>query len=145
MPYQYSDMSQAEIEEFLQAPRIAIAGTNRLDGPPQLTPVWYLYQDGQIYMTMYVESAKYRNLSRDPNIGVCIAGDHPDSRAVMIYGTVEFDLEGSSWADDIAWKLVRRYYESDEEAQSYMDSTADQGVSALAVITPAKVIAQDFN
>lgn len=145
MSDQYSDMSEAEIEEFLQAPRIAVVGTNRMNGPPQLTPVWYLFQDGQIYLSMYVESAKYRNLSRDPDIGVCIAGDHPDSRAVMIVGTVEFALEGSSWVDDIAWKITRRYYDSDEEAQSYMDSTADQGVSALAVVTPTKIIAQDYN
>jgi PPOX class probable F420-dependent enzyme len=145
MPYQYSDMNQAQIEEFLRVPRFAIVGTNRVNGPPQLTPVWYLYQDDQIYITMYVKSAKYRNLRRDPRIGVCIAGDNPDARAVMIYGTVEFAFEGSSWVDKIVWKLVRRYYDNDVEAQSYMDSTAAEGESALAVVTPEKVIAQDFN
>jgi PPOX class probable F420-dependent enzyme len=145
MPYQYSDMNQAQIEEFLRVPRFAIVGTNRVNGPPQLTPVWYLYQDDQIYITMYVKSAKYRNLRRDPRIGVCIAGDNPDARAVIIYGTVEFAFEGSSWVDKIVWKLVRRYYDNDVEAQSYMDSTAAEGESALAVVTPEKVIAQDFN
>ena len=145
MPYQYSDMNQAQIEEFLRVPRFAIVGTNRVNGPPQLTPVWYLYQDDHIYITMYVKSAKYRNLCRDPRIGVCVAGDSPDARAVMIYGTVEFALEGSSWVDEIVWKLVRRYYGSDGEAQSYMDSTAAEGESALAVVAPTKVIAQDFN
>jgi len=65
MPYQYSDMNQAQIEEFLGALRFAIVGTNRVNGPPQLTPVWYLYQDERVYISMLVESAKYRNLSRD--------------------------------------------------------------------------------
>ena len=145
MPYQYSDMNQAQIEEFLGAPRFAIVGTNRVNGPPQLTPVWYLYQDERVYISMLVESAKYRNLSRDPRIGVCIAGDNPDARAVMIYGTVEFALEGKVWVDEIVWKLVRRYYNSDEEAQTFMDSSAVEGEGALAVVTPERVIAQDFN
>lgn len=138
-------MTQTEIEEFLGAPRFAIVGTNRANGPPQLTPVWYLYQDERVYISMFVKSAKYRNLRRDPRIGVCIAGENPDARAVMIYGTVEFSLDGESWVDEIVWKLVRRYYDSDEEAQTYMDSSAVEGEGALAVVTPERVIAQDFN
>jgi len=145
MPYQYSDMSQDEIEEFLRVPRFAIVGTNRVNGPPQLTPVWYLYENRQIHVSMFVNSAKYRNLRRDPRISVCIAGDNPDARAVMFYGTVELALEGSTRVDEILWRLVRRYYDSDEEAQSFMDSSAAEGESALAVVTPEKVIAQDFN
>ena len=70
MSHQPSNMSQAQIEAFLQAPRFATAGTNRVNGPPQLTPVWYLYEDGKIYITMFAKSAKYRNLRRDPRIGV---------------------------------------------------------------------------
>ena len=145
MPYQYSDMNQAQIEEFLGAPRFAIVGTNRVNGPPQLTPVWYLYQDERVYISMLVKSAKYRNLSRDPRIGVCIAGDNPDARAVMIYGTVEFGIVGTIWVDEIVWKLVRRYYDSDEEARTFIDSSAVEGEGALAVVTPDRIIAQDFN
>lgn len=145
MPYQYSDMNQSQIEEFLEVPRFAVVGTNRVNGPPQLTPVWYLYQDERVYITMFVKSAKYRNLRRDPRIGVCITGDNPDARAVMIYGTVEFALQGESWVDEIVWKLVRRYYDSDEEAQTFMDSTAVEGEGTLAMVTPERVIAQDFN
>jgi hypothetical protein len=145
MSFQYSDMGQAEIEEFLREPRIAIVGTNRVNGPPQLTPVWYLYQDDRIYISMFVNSVKYRNLCRDPRIGVCIAGDHPDARAVMIYGTTEFVLEESSWVEDIEWRVIRRYYDSDKEARSYMDASVDGGESAVAVVIPEKVIAQNFN
>ncbi len=145
MSFQHSDMGQAEIEEFLREPRIAIVGTNRVNGPPQRTPVWYLYQDDRIYMTMFVKSAKYRNLCRDSRIGVCIAGDHPDARAVMIYGTTEFVLEESSWVEDIEWRVIRRYYDSDKEARSYMDASVDGGESAIAVVTLERVLAQNFN
>jgi PPOX class probable F420-dependent enzyme len=138
-------MSPAQIEKFLQAPRFAIVGTNRADGPPQLTPVWYLYEDGRVYISIYVESAKYRNLRRDSRIGLCIAGGHPDARAVIIYGTVEVVPQGSRLHDDISWRLVRRYYDSDEEAQAYLEAEAGGGEGVLVAVTPAKILAQDYN
>lgn len=145
MAYEPAEMSREEIEAFLAAPRFAVVGTNRRDGPPQLTPVWYLYEDGNVYLEMFVKSAKYRNLRRDPRIGLCIAGDPPDARAVMLYGTAELVVEGGDWVDDIRWRLVRRYYGSDGEAQSYMDEAASGGETALAIVTPQRLIAQDFN
>jgi PPOX class probable F420-dependent enzyme len=145
MAIQPAEMSRAEVEEFLQKPRFAIVGTNRVNGPPQITPVWYLYEDGRIYFTMYVKSAKYQNLRRDPRIGICIAGESPDARAVMFYGTVNLVTKASAWADDISWRVIRRYYDSDEMTRSYMEEAATAGESALAIVTPDKVLAQDFN
>jgi len=145
MTYQYSDMKQAEIEEFLRLPRFAIVGTNPVNGPPQLTPVWYLYEGGQIYISIMVKSAKYRNLRRDPRISVCIAGNNPDARAVIFYGTAELTLDESAQVDEIEWRLVRRYFDSDEETQEFMDSPDYEGESARVTVTPEKVIAQDFN
>ncbi len=141
----FTEMSQAQVEQFLQVPRFAIVGTNRVNGPPQLTPMWYLYEDGRIYMSMSVSSVKYRNLRRDPRIGVCVAGEHPDARAVMIYGTADLFPENSDRYDDIHWRLTRRYHDSDEEAQSYMDSLPAEEESALAVVTPDRIVAEDYN
>ena len=146
MTLQYSDMSKVDIEEFLQAPRIAVVGTNRKNGPPQLTPVWYLFEKGKIYVSMFVKSAKYKNLCRDPRISICIAGDGSDARAVIFSGTAELVLESSArWNDEIVWKLVRRYYDNDQDARSYMDSEDNSTESALAILCPDRTIAQDYN
>ena len=145
MTDQFTEMSQAQVEQFLQVPRFAIVGTNRVNGPPQLTPVWYLYENGRIFVSMSIGSAKYRNLRRDPCIGICIPGVHPDARAVMIYGTVDLIPEDTALYDDIDWRLTRRYHDSDEEAQAYIDSLPTEEESALAVVTPDKVIADDYN
>jgi PPOX class probable F420-dependent enzyme len=145
MTYQYAEMSQAQIEEFLHAPRFAIVGTNRVNGAPQLAPVWYLYENGRIYVSMSVDSAKYRNLRRDSRIGICISGSHPDARAVMIYGTVDLVPEDAAVYEDIDWRLTRRYHDSDEEAQAFIDSLPADQESALAVVTPDKIIAEDYN
>ena len=145
MAYEPVEMSRDAIETFLAVPRFAVVGTNRRSGAAQLTPVWYLYENEKIHLEMFVKSAKYRNLSRDPRIAVCIAGEHPDARAVMFYGTAELFAEGGAWVEDIRWRLVRRYFESDAQARSYMDRAASGGRTALAVVTAEKVLAQDFN
>ncbi len=145
MTYQHVEMSQAQVEEFLQVPRFAVFGTIRGNGAPQLTPVWYLYENGRVYVSMSVNSAKYRNLSRNPRVCICIAGQHPDARAVMIHGAAELIPEESAWSDDIHWRLTRRYYDSDEEARAFIGSIPIDEKSALVAVTPEKIIADDWN
>lgn len=145
MAYPPSTMTQAQIEEFHQAPRNAIVGTNRRDGAPQLSPVWYLYEDGRIYIGVRRTSAKFRNLQRDPRISLCIDGGHPDSRAVMIYGSAELIEADSPWREQMHWRITRRYYDSDEEARRFREEASAWGPSALIVVTPEKTISQDFN
>lgn len=145
MTYAYGQMTPAQIDEFLQEPRFAIVGTNRKNGAPQLTPVWYLYENGRIHVTIFVNSAKYRNLRRDPRIGICIAAEHPDARAIMIYGTAELIPYSDTDYEDIDWRLTRRYHDSDEEARAYLESLPASGESALLIITPDKILAEDYN
>jgi PPOX class probable F420-dependent enzyme len=145
MAYAAPLMTEAQIEEFLRAPRHAIVGTNRRDGPPQLSPVWYLYEEGRIYISVLVASAKYRNLQRDPRISLCIDGAHPDARAVMIYGSAELIVADSPWRDEIDWRITRRYFEGDEQARRFREEARDWGPTALIAVTPRKTISQDFN
>jgi PPOX class probable F420-dependent enzyme len=144
--FEFRDMTRDEIEEFLRAPRHAIVGTNRRDGPPQMTPVWYLFEEGRFYFSMYAKSAKYFNLRRDPRISLCITGDPPDARSVTAYGTAELHLFGSEdWIDEVNWRVLQNYCESDEEARELSEPEAGDMESALAVVTVDKMIAQDYN
>ena len=146
MSISHSIMSEEQVEEFLEAPRFGILGTNRRDGPPQMTAVWYLYRDGNIYVSMMEKSAKHRNLSRDPRATLVVSGDSADARAVVLCGPVELYAEGSEpWVADISWQLTRRYYDSDEEAKEFIESESDAGASVLALLRPEKIIAQDYN
>ena len=145
MTYQHVDMSQDQVAEFLQEPRFAVIGTIRKKGAPQLTPVWYLYENGPFYVSISVNSAKYRNLTRDPRVCICIAAQHPDARAIMIHGTVELITEQDAWFDDIHWRITRRYCKSDKEAQTFLDSLPTETQSALMSIAPDKIIGEDWN
>lgn len=145
MTYQHAVMSPAEVEEFLQAPRYAVVGTVRKDGTPQLTPVWYLYESGRVYVSVSVNSAKYRNLSRNPGVCLCIASEHPDARAVMVYGEAELIPQESTRYDQIHWRITRRYSDSDEEAQAFIESLPIEEKRALIAVTPDKLIGEDWN
>ena len=138
-------MTQAGIEEFVQASRHAIVGTNRRDGPPQLSPVWYLYEKGRFYIGVLAATAKYRNLQRDPRISLCVDGGHPDARAVMIHGSAELVEAESPWREEMIWRISRRYHDSDEETRRYLEMSRDWGQTALIVMTPENIIGQDFN
>jgi PPOX class probable F420-dependent enzyme len=137
-------MTQSELETFLKAPRHAIVGTNQIDGPPQLSPVWYIYDDDRLYISVGPETAKYRNLQRDPRISVCIDGGHPDARAVMIYGTAEFLEADDASLKDMRWRIIRHYYETEAQARQYADQVRDLPFVIL-VVNLEKVISQDFN
>ena len=132
-------MSEREVEEFLRASRHAIVATNRADGSPQISPVWYIHDDGRLYITVATASAKYRNLRRDPRVSDCIDGCHPDTRYVAVAGTAELIDDVTPWFDDIRWRIFRRYRDSDEAADRYLESVRERA-SGLIVVAPEKII-----
>jgi PPOX class probable F420-dependent enzyme len=138
-------MNQEQIDAFLEAPRHAIVAPLRVEGAPQLSPVWYLYEEGRLYFSIWVESAKYRQLSRDSRVTVCVDAGHPDARFVTLYGTAELIDEESHWRENLEWRIVRRYHQSDEEARRWQDENSGPGRSSLVVVSPERIIGRDFN
>lgn len=136
-------MSLPEIEAFLDAPRHAVLGTNAQDGPPQLSSVWYLYADGKFYVSITTGTAKYRNLRRDPRLSLCIDGGYPDYRTVTVYGVAEFLPDDIAEAEDLRWRIIRRYYAAETDARRYAESTRDQS-NVLLVVTPTRLLSQDY-
>ena len=138
------NMTSSEIADFLAAPRHAVLGTNTRNGPPQLSPVWYLFEDGKFYISITTETAKYRNLRRDPRLSLCIDGGHPDYRTVTVYGVAEFLPTDAPNLDDMRWRIIRRYYTDEAAARQYAEATRDQS-NVLLVVTPTRILSQDFN
>lgn len=91
------------------------------------------------------KSAKYRQLSRDPGITLCIDAGHPDARAVVISGVAELITEESLERSELEWRIVRRYHESDEDAHRWEDPIAQQGPGALVVVSPERITSWDYD
>lgn len=133
-------LSPEEITEFLQTPMLhAVVGTVAADGSPQLSPVWYVYDPPRVFISIPANSAKYRNLKRDPRISVCVDGGRDDVRAVMLYGRAEL-REGDPGH---RWRVIRAYYETEDEARAYLESVKDVP-HKLVVFEPERVVSQDF-
>lgn len=144
MTYNHQEMAAAEIDAFLAVTRHALLATNRVDGPPQVSPVWYLYRDGRIYIDVGPDSAKCRNLRRDPHLSLCVDGTFPDARYVVIYGTVSFLGKASPDYGDIVRAIAERYHDSREAAAQYLRDVA--GVdSVLLVVSPYKIFGLNYN
>ena len=136
-------MDQNEIDSFLQEPRHAIVGTVGRDGAPQLSPVWYIYEDGLFYIGITGDTAKYRNLRRDPRISLCIDGGREDVRTVMVTGTAELYEKAHPLQTSMRWRLISHYIADGEEARRYAESSQDWD-AVLVVVTPQKIITQNF-
>jgi len=138
-----SRINQGEIDSFLQEPRHAIVGTVGRDGAPQLSPVWYIYEEGRFYIGITSDTAKYRNLRRDPRISLCIDGGRADVRTVMVAGTVELYEKSHPLQVAMRWRLISQYISDAEEARRYAESSQEWD-AVLVVVTPQKIITQNF-
>jgi len=144
MSYEFKTLGAEEIGAFLDVTRHAVMGTNRIDGSPQLSPVWYLHREGKFYTSVDEGSAKCINLRRDNRVTLCVDGVYPDARYVVIYGTVEIDGEQSAWREGIEKAIAYRYHDSSEEAERYL-SEISRDDSVVLAVTPQKILSGNYN
>ncbi len=137
-------MTDAEIDAFLQQPLHAILATQTSDGPPQLSPVWFLYEKGRLSTCILSGSAKHENLKRRPGVSFCIDGGRSDVRTVMLYGTAELHPADDKASEAMRWRIIRHYHKREEDARSYYESVRDRP-HVLLVLEPERVVSQDFS
>lgn len=132
-------MTSAEIEEFLAADRNAVLATNGADGIPQLTPVWFLHEDGLLYVSAQASTVKVHNLRRDPAIALCIDGGRGDARYVTVRGHAELVEPGQPRQEEMRRRIIHKYHDSSEAADAYYASVRESR-AALIVLHPKKVV-----
>ncbi len=136
-------LNRAEWERFLTGRHVAVLATVGPEGAPVLTPIWYLYRDGRLYMRTGLESVKARNVRRDPRVTVCVQDEEPPYRSVTVYGRASIEAA----ADNLAAEMATHYLGAVGGA-GYMRTTrqAVEGSEEIAlVVTPERVTTQDFS
>jgi PPOX class probable F420-dependent enzyme len=78
----------AESLQFLHRPLLMRMATLGGDGYPQVTPVWFVEENGSLFVSTEKERIKYRNILRNPRVGASIDDDHP-YRGVSIKGIAQ--------------------------------------------------------
>ena len=132
-------MTSVEIEEFLTADRNAVLATNGANGVPQLTPVWFLYEDGLLYVSAQADTVKVRNLRRDPAIALCIDGGRADGRYVTVAGRAELIEPGQPRQEEMRRRIIHKYHSSAAAADAYYASVRTSR-AVLIVVRPEKIV-----
>jgi PPOX class probable F420-dependent enzyme len=102
-----------EQARLLQGRNLAVVGTVRPDGTPQLTPTWVDWDGEHVLVNTAEGRWKPEYLRRDPHVSVCVV-DHEDPyNWVSITGTAELTHEG---AEQHIHKLSHKYRGQDYDA-----------------------------
>lgn len=98
-------MFPQEVADLLTSRHPAIVAINRPIGP-HLSPVWFLWHDNAFYFRVALQTAKYRNIKRDPSISLFLT-DEEGSRYIAVSGEAQL-LESNP--RDLAVAIVEKYY-----------------------------------
>ena len=94
MPTQTLD---ATFQEFLRGRYIATLGTENADGTIHLTAVWYLFEDGSLFVATSSKSRKARNIAARPKASLMVDLRKPGAeRGVNAVGRAELITGGQS-------------------------------------------------
>jgi PPOX class probable F420-dependent enzyme len=70
-------------QEFLNGKHFGKLGTVKKDGSPHVTPVWYMLENGRLFVNTTTSRVKYYNIKRDPRVSFLVDDGYP---YVMIEG-----------------------------------------------------------
>jgi PPOX class probable F420-dependent enzyme len=135
-------LSRAQRERLLQSRWVAVLGTIGLEGQPVLTPVWYLYEGGQLLVRTASDAIKTENIRRDPRVTVCVQDDTPPYRSVTVYGRASVAAPRPGLGPRIA-----RHYLGYIAGKAYERIVVDdvRGEEVTIAIAPEKFVTQDFS
>lgn len=123
----------AAMDAFLAEPRNAIVAGVRKDGRPQMTPNWFLWTEGKLYISTTKTRVKFRLFSRDPRVQLVI-DDATGFRYVVVNGEVEI-------ADDVEsgleyFKALRQKHGRDEQNDDDLRAEMIRDQRVLLIVTP---------
>ena len=130
-------LTPEECRSFLRSPvRTGKLATVRKDGRPLIVPVWYdLEEETLVFMTGR-DSAKARNMRRDPRVSVCVDDEGTPFAYVELAGTVVLSNDADQmryWATRIGGR-----YMGQELAEHY--GKINSGAGELIVhVTPTQL------
>ena len=103
-------MTDDEIDGFLERSRTATLATQGPEGMPHLVAMWYGYLEGRLYFETKAKSQKAVNLRREPRLACLVeAGDTYDQlRGVSLEGTAQLIDDP---ADEEYWAAAVNIFE----------------------------------
>ena len=133
-------MTPEEVRAFIShGTRTAKVATVMKDGRPHVMPVWFVLDGEQIVFTTGADTAKGRNLQRDPRIALVVEEDEPPFAFVHVRGRVMIHED----LDELlrfATAIGSRYM-GEDRAEEFGQRNAVPG-ELLVRVAPERVIAE---
>ena len=82
-------MIPEEFHPLLQSTALALVSTLGPDGAPQVTPIWFLFDQGSVRFSLVEGRQKLRNLRRDPRLSVVVVDPTRPTHYVELRGTAD--------------------------------------------------------
>ena len=132
-----SVLSESQVEEFLSKSILnLLLGTIDNKGEPNVHPVWYLYDNGKLFVETSKTSLKVRNIKNKNTVYFCIDDETKPYKGVRGKATV-------SISDNIekniptAEKIMIKYTGNlDNDVAKFLMDGVKNGLSVLLEITP---------
>ena len=132
-----SVLTEQQVIDFLSSKKLnLLLGTVDSKGEPNVHPVWFLYQDGKLFIETSKASNKVKNIRLKNNVYFCIDDETIPYKGVRGKGQarisedIEFNLP-------IAEKIMLKYTGSlDNEIAKILLAGVENGISAILEISP---------
>jgi PPOX class probable F420-dependent enzyme len=140
-------LSEEERDTFLAEKRIGRLATNRADGWPHVTPIWYVWEGERFVLSLGKSRRHLRNIARDPHVTLCVDEDPRITdltkapRSVVCFGLAEL-FEDEQTIREVTEKVELRYLPAEARGPELDELLWFEGRTAV-VITPARWLAWD--
>ena len=113
-------------DKFLKEQKILRLCTIDKNNFPHITPVWYMFSGGKIYIGTDTKSQKIKNLEKNNHVSFCVdvGVNSPDIYGVMGQGNANIILEIPK-IKIIAKKILLRYFKTleNKSAKQLLEDT----------------------
>jgi len=132
-----STLSEAQVEEFLSKNTLnLLLGTIDDKGEPNVHPVWYVYEDGNLFVETSKTSFKVKNIKNKNTVYFCIDDETKPYKGVRGKATVSIS-DNIKKNISMAEKIMIKYTGNlDNDVAKFLMDGVKNGLSVLLEITP---------
>jgi nitroimidazol reductase NimA-like FMN-containing flavoprotein (pyridoxamine 5'-phosphate oxidase superfamily) len=137
-------MTEEERDVFLEGERTARVASVSADGFPHVTPLWFVWADGELWLYSITRSRRWAHLSSNPAVAVVVdAGEeYTDLRGVEVSGRAR--VVGAVPRGQEPHAQLERIEQLHSQKYTSGSPFAPDGRHAWIAIEPTAIVSWDF-
>jgi nitroimidazol reductase NimA-like FMN-containing flavoprotein (pyridoxamine 5'-phosphate oxidase superfamily) len=130
-------MTDVELRSFLERERTVRVGTVSPDGEPHVSPLWFVWHEGAMYLNSLNRSRRGRDITHGSRVAACVdAGDtYGELHGAVLYGSLK-PVEDAAVGTRVRKLFGDKYWDGRDirEARSH----------TWYVLEPEEIVSWDF-